>query len=466
MPDYAHVHHPPEESSRVRAASTSVGVTPDALEKAPSRTVSSPSKAEDDPYDRFTTRRKRLITFCVAYSALLAPFASTSFLPSIPEIATDLSTSASTIDYTVCIYLVILALAPLVWAPYASYYGRQPIYLLSLPLYTIGSVGVAVSDSLVALILTRILQAFGASSVLSVGAGTIGDIYRPTERGTAMAWFYSLALLGPAFSPVVGGLLTEYTHGRWGGWRAMQWTLAGMGVLAIVLVVAFLPETAWTRESLKSAPPRPGSRRLLPFRWVWLDPIRPIWLLRYPPILLMSINSSLTLGTTYALLVPLSYTLGPRFHISNSALLGTFYLAPGLGNLVGARVAGRWSDRTVVRWIEKRHGDRVPEDRLRCAVWGGGAVLPVSILLTGAMTQYVDGGTGLALALVFLAVSGFGLMTILTPVNVRPYPHFPSPSLTSLTPQTYCVDVMQDRSAEVIAVNNVRSFPPSATLSC
>lgn len=376
---------------------------------------------EDDPFDRFSPRRKRFMVFIVAFSALLAPFASTSFLPSIPEISEDIKTSASVVNYTVSVYLAVLAIGPLVFAPYASYYGRRPVYLVSLPLYALGSIGVALSNSLVSLLLTRILQGFGASSVLSVGAGTIGDLYRPTERGTAMAMFYVCVLLGPCLSPVVGGALTEYATGRWGSWRAMQWLLTGMGGLAVLLTAVGLPETAWTRQCQHDAIPddeRKGWRRWWPYRWVWLDPLRPVWLLRYPNILMMSLNSSLVLATTYALLVPLTYTLGPRFNITNALILGTFFLVPGAGNIVGSKLAGPWSDRTVKRWIEKRDGQRIPEDRLRCALLGSGVILPISLLATGATMHYGRGAVGLTFSLIFLFISGIGLMLVLTPTNV------------------------------------------------
>lgn len=72
-------------------------------------------------------------------------------------------------------------------------------------------------------------QGFGASSVLAVGAGSIGDIYKPTERGRAMGVFYGVgvsvtvirlsrqhlntllqgALLGPAISPVIASIMTQ-----------------------------------------------------------------------------------------------------------------------------------------------------------------------------------------------------------------------------------------------------------------
>ena len=116
------------------------------------------------------------------------------------------------------------------------------------------------------------MQALGSSPVLSIGAGTISDIYPKQERGTAMGLFYvrnrslvartyprrELAdhenptfqlgvLVGPATAPAIAGLLTEYVKPRGYGWRAMQWLLAGLGVSAFLLVLFTFPETAHAR---------------------------------------------------------------------------------------------------------------------------------------------------------------------------------------------------------------------------
>jgi MFS family permease len=163
-------------------------------------------------------------------------------------------------------------------------------------------------------------QAIGSSSVLSVGAGSIGDIYRPTERGRAMGVYYAGALIGPALAPVVAGVLTQYTHGAAGGWRAMQWLLACMGVLSFVFTIIALPETIHKRgidkiledRRLRNGDTSGPSKK---FTWVWLDPSRSLRLLKHYNILaivsiffvepcscankLQSFNSSLVLLTTY-----------------------------------------------------------------------------------------------------------------------------------------------------------------------
>lgn len=71
--------------------------------------------------------------------------------------------------------------------------GRRTVYLFSLPLLFIGSVGVALANNIPELMTWRFVQAFGAAPGLSVGAGVIGDIYRLEERGSAMGIFFAVS---------------------------------------------------------------------------------------------------------------------------------------------------------------------------------------------------------------------------------------------------------------------------------
>ena len=105
--------------------------------------------------------------------------------------SSDLNTTPAIINYTVAVFIVMIGFAPVVWSPLSGFYGRRPIYLASMPIMVVSSVGVALSNNVASLVATRILQAIGCSCVLAVGAGSIGDIYRPTERADAMGWYLS-----------------------------------------------------------------------------------------------------------------------------------------------------------------------------------------------------------------------------------------------------------------------------------
>jgi len=120
--------------------------------------------------------------------------------------AVDLNTTGTALNITVAIYLIVMGVTPLLWAPMSTFYGRRPIYLASIPLFVAGSIGVAVSQTYAQLMGTRILQAFGASSGLAIGAGTIGDCFHPLVRGRAMGWMVGVVTAGPALSPVIAGL--------------------------------------------------------------------------------------------------------------------------------------------------------------------------------------------------------------------------------------------------------------------
>ncbi|BGP35424.1 hypothetical protein JCM10296v2_007262 [Rhodotorula toruloides] len=393
-------------------------------------------------YARFSPRRKRAIVGIVAYAALLAPFSSSSFLPSIPQITEDLHTSATVINVTVAIFILCIGIFPLVWAPYSGIYGRKPIYVISLPIFALGCLGTALSKSLSALIVTRVIQALGSSPVLSVGAGTIGDLYPKHERGTAMGLFYLGILVGPATAPAIAGILTEYVKPYGFGWRAMQYLLMSLGFSAFALVLLCFPETAHAKgidvvrqERLQERAEKEGvevevlekeeERRRADMRWlrrqwdgvawVWLNPLAPLRLLLHPNIAAM--------------------TLAPRYNITNAAILGCFYLAQGVGNATASRYTGRYADWTLKRWLKRRGGVYVPEDRLYAALIGGGVILPCSVLALGWVLDKGTGKVGLAFA------------CVLTPSN------------------TYCVDVMPLRSSEVIAVNNACRYIVAAAAS-
>ncbi|WVQ86011.1 hypothetical protein IAT38_008179 [Cryptococcus sp. DSM 104549] len=379
-----------------------------------------------DVYDRFTKNQKRRIVAIISFSAFIAPMTSSIFLPSIPYLAQDLHTTAEVVNYTVAIFIVTIGVAPVLWSPYAGFYGRKPIYLASMPIMVVASIGVSQCKNVGAIIGTRILQGIGSSCFLSVGAGSIGDIFRPTERSRGMSAFYMGVLVGPALSPVIAGIFTEYTSPTW---RTSQYFLAGCGALSVLLTFFFLPETAH--------PPLPHDilkkERGKKFVWFTCNPLRSLGLVRWPNIAAACFISSCGMVVTYCFLVPLSTVFKERYGINNAALGGLLYIVNGAGNIIGSRFVGPYADRVTKKAMEKR-GYRRPEDRLRAAIWGMAVIMPVSCLVYGWVLQ--SGKGGMAPPLVMLFLNGFALMLANTPVN------------------TYLVDSMQSRSAEVVAINN------------
>ena len=150
-------------------------------------------------YTRFSEHRKIIITAVLSVCGLLAPISSTTVLSAIPEVAATYHTSGSIINLSNALYLVFMGLSPCVWGPLSQVYGRRWICVSSAGLFFAFSVGTALAPNLPAFFIFRCLTAFQGTSFLIVGTSCLGDIYTPTTRATALAWFLSGCLVGPAF---------------------------------------------------------------------------------------------------------------------------------------------------------------------------------------------------------------------------------------------------------------------------
>lgn len=89
--------------------SSDIAGTASGVEKNADQIVASRQETEEkepDVYSIFSPRRKSLITALVSYNAFISPMTASIFLPSIPEIATDLSTTPTIVNVTVAIFIV------------------------------------------------------------------------------------------------------------------------------------------------------------------------------------------------------------------------------------------------------------------------------------------------------------------------------------------------------------------------
>ena len=255
-----------------------------------------------------------------------------------------------------------------------------------------------------------------------------------------MGWFLSGTLIGPAIGPFIGGIIVTYAS-----WRDIFWLQTALSGLAALGTLFLLPETIHHKkiDDLQGY----SRQRKLVVLWRMINPVRVLRLYRYPNLIMTAAASSSVVWNMYSLLTPIRYVLNPRFHLTTPMQGGLFYLAPGCGYLVGTLMGGRYADHVVRRWIARRGGVRVPEDRMRSALPFMGVVIPACMLVYGWGVEKGVGGIGLPVVMMFLQ----GVAQL-----------FCFPSLN-----TYCLDVMQDRGSEVIAGNYfVRYLFACAATAC
>ena len=86
--------------------------------------------------------------------------------------------------------------------------------------------------------------------------------------------------------------------------------------------------------------------------------------------------------------------------------------------LVAAPLSGHISDRIVVYCRKKRGGEWCPEDRLLVTLPGALTFVPLSVLISALLTEYVPGTFGLMLNLICLFISGFGVNFLIASVSL------------------------------------------------
>jgi MFS family permease len=85
------------------------------------------------------------------------------------------------------------------------------------------------------------------------------------------------------------------------------------------------------------------------------------------------------------------------------------FFANYLRLLVGAPLSGHISDRIIVYYRKRRGGLWCPEDRLLVTLPSALTLVPLSVLISALLTEYVPGTLGLMLNLICLFISGFGV---------------------------------------------------------
>ena len=105
-------------------------------------------------------------------------------------------------------YLLGLSLGPVIAAPVSETFGRKVVYLSALPIFAAFTIGSGFSSGIASLTICRLLAGLFSSPGLSIGTGTIADLWPPKTRGGPTGTFVTMVQMGPALGPLIGGFVT------------------------------------------------------------------------------------------------------------------------------------------------------------------------------------------------------------------------------------------------------------------
>ena len=170
--------------------------------------------------------------------AAVGPFAIDMYLPAMPDIEADFSTSMQAVQWTIVAYFIAFGLAQLVYGPWADQSGRKPPMYAGLALFIAGTVICALAPSIEVLIFGRFVQGIGGAANMVVLRAVIRDLATGANATRMMSTIMIVIAVSPLLAPLSGSALLAF-----GTWRLIFWALLVAAGLSFFLIHFVLEET-------------------------------------------------------------------------------------------------------------------------------------------------------------------------------------------------------------------------------
>jgi DHA1 family bicyclomycin/chloramphenicol resistance-like MFS transporter len=249
------------------------------------------------------------------------PVTTDLYLPALPALTRDLGANIASAQLTLSALIICFGVGQLVCGPLADRYGRRPVLVVGLTLYTLASVLSAAAPAIGWLVLWRALQGAAMAAAVTCGRSIVRDLYAPHDGARVM----SRALTGlgtiAMASPLLGGVLVEYFN-----WHAALTVLAVFGAGALGLVLWRFEETVPMRN--------PSATQIAPMLRNWRS------VASHPTFLAWAALSALTYGGLFFTLAGSSFVFIEVLG-SSRAGYGAFLLSSSVAYTAGTFLCRR-----------------------------------------------------------------------------------------------------------------------------
>ncbi|BCR97768.1 MFS transporter [Aspergillus luchuensis] len=226
--DLAHI---PTRASRASIPSLAQRVT------SIGTTGTSDPNYEVDWDDEFDTNNPKNWSFpykamgiaILSYNTLIIVLYSTSYTSGESQIAAEFGASTTIVTLGLTLYLIGLAVGSMFMAPLSELYGRKPVCIACLFIFTVLIIPCALAKNLATLLVVRFIAALFGSVMISTAPGMVADIVEDDQRALAMSVWSLGPVNGPVLGPIIGGFVTQYL-----GWRWMDWIALILSGVALV----------------------------------------------------------------------------------------------------------------------------------------------------------------------------------------------------------------------------------------
>jgi len=192
-----------------------------------------------------TTRTLRWVLGLASVASFMVALDTLVVSTALTTIRQDLGASVEELEWTVNAYNLTFAVLLLPAAALGDRLGRRRVFAAGLAGFSLASAACALAPGVDALIAARAVQGAGAAFVMPLALALVGAAFPPERRGAAMGAMQGLTGLSVAAGPVIGGAIAQGIDWPW-----IFWVNVPIGLVAVPLVLARIPESVGAREPL------------------------------------------------------------------------------------------------------------------------------------------------------------------------------------------------------------------------
>ncbi|HSW19286.1 MAG TPA: multidrug effflux MFS transporter [Ramlibacter sp.] len=270
----------------------------------------------------------------LALLGMLGPFSIDTYIPAFAGIAQALQATPVEMQQTLSAYLFGFAFMNLFHGALADSFGRRPVVLTGIAMFTLASAGCALSQTVGQLVFFRALQGLSTGAGIVVSRAVIRDMFPPDQAQKVMSQVTIYFGIAPAVAPMIGGWL--FAHA---GWHSIFWFLAAVGVALWLANWKLLPETLHVEHRQPF-----NVRNLLQGYWE---------LGASPRFFLLALASGVPFNGMFLYVLSAPEFLGTHMKLAPTQFFWFFMLSiAGImgGAYASGRLAGRVAPKRQIRW--------------------------------------------------------------------------------------------------------------------
>ena len=188
-----------------------------------------------DPCVESRPVRRVLVFTIIALALMMMSVDTTIVATALNSMQHALRTSINWVAWTITAYSFGFVVMLPISGKLSERYGRRRVFLGSVVLFTLASLGCGLADNIYTLIALRAIQAAGGAGFTPSATGIIVDFFGD-QRDRAVSLFGSVFPIGEMIGPIFGGLFVSYWT-----WRGIFFVNVPIGVVVVVLALRYIP---------------------------------------------------------------------------------------------------------------------------------------------------------------------------------------------------------------------------------